>query len=99
MARVLIENQEFIKLINEKVYERIAIVEKQLEQQCQYTRRNCLIVHGIHELSGENTNEILKNFFLDKLGIEIHDSDIDRTHRLKQKSSQMMENQGLSLSN
>ena len=88
VARVLVENEEFIKLINEKVYERIAVLEKQLEQQCQYTRRNCLIVQGIPEVSGENTNEIIKNFFWNKLGIEVYDSDIDRTHRLKQKSSQ-----------
>ena len=63
VARVLVENEEFIKLINEKVYERIAVLEKQLEQQCQYTRRNCLIVHGVHKVSGENSNEIIKNFF------------------------------------
>ena len=88
VARVLVLNEEFIKLINEKVYEKIATLEKQVEQQCQYTRRNCLIIHGIHEVSGENTNEIIKNFFWDKLGIEVYDSDIDRTHRLKQKSSQ-----------
>ena len=35
VARVLVENEEFIKLINEKAYERIAVLEKQLEQQCQ----------------------------------------------------------------
>ena len=39
-------------------------------------------------MSGENTNEIIKNFFGDKLGIEVYDSDIDHTHKLKQKSSQ-----------
>ena len=41
-----------------------------------------------HEVSAENTNEKLKNFFLGRLEIEVYDSDIDRTHRLKQKSSQ-----------
>ena len=87
VARVLVLNEEIIKLINEKVYEKIATLEKQVGQQCQYTRRNCLIIHGIHEVSGENTNEIIKNFIWDKLGIEVYNSDIDRTHRLKQTSS------------
>ena len=33
VARVLVQNEEFIKLINEKDYERIAVLERQLKQQ------------------------------------------------------------------
>ena len=82
-AKVLADNIGFVKLMNQKVNEKTTVLEKQLEQQCQYTRRNCLIVHGIKEELKEDTNEIMKTFFWNELGIEVYDLDIDRTHRLR----------------
>ena len=54
-----------------------------LEDQLQYSRRNCLVVTGVPEKKGvEDTDETIKSFAADKLGLEITDMDIDRTHRL-----------------
>ena len=56
-----------------------------LEDQIQYSRRNCLVVSGIAEQRGENTDEIIKSFAAEKLGIELDHTDIDRSHRLGKK--------------
>ena len=57
-----------------------------LEDQLQYSRRNCLVVTGVPEKKGvEDTDETIKSFAADKLGLEITDMDIDRTHRLERR--------------
>ena len=56
-----------------------------LEDQIQYSRRNCLVVSGIAEKRGEDTDEIIQTFAAEKLGIELEDMDIDRSHRLGKK--------------
>ena len=56
-----------------------------LEDQIQYSRRNCLVVSGIAEKRGEDTDEIIQTFAAEKLGIELEDTDIDRSHRLGKK--------------
>ena len=48
----------------------------------QYSRRNCLVLHGVNKNNGENTNEILRNTFFEELGIEIKEDDLHRSHRL-----------------
>ena len=47
-----------------------------LEDQIQYSRRNCLVVSGIAEQRGENTDEIIKSFAAEKLGIELDHADM-----------------------
>ena len=44
----------------------------------QYSRRNCLVLHGVNENNDENTNEIIVKTFSEKLGVEIKEDD----HRL-----------------
>ena len=58
-----------------------------LEDQIQYSRRNCLVVSGIEEKTGEDTDEEIKTFAAQKLGIELNDTDIDRSHRLGRKQA------------
>lgn len=50
----------------------------------QYTRRNNLRIFGIPEMKGEKTNLIVKEMASDKLGINLEDTDIDRSHRVGQ---------------
>ena len=48
----------------------------------QYSRRNCLLLHGVKEDDEENTDEIVLRTVAEEIGIEINEQDIDRTHRL-----------------
>ena len=48
----------------------------------QYSRRNCLVLHGVNESNEENTNEIIIKTFSEELGVEIKEDDLDRSHWL-----------------
>ena len=55
------------------------------ELQEQYSRRNCLVVFGVPESEGENTDDIITDICTDILGVPVSNTDLDRTHRLGQK--------------
>ena len=57
-------------------------VDKTLDRQEQYSRRNCLLVHGVEENNNEDTDQEIINIVKNDLGEEITIHDIDRTHRL-----------------
>ena len=47
----------------------------------QYSRRNCLLLHGVRELEFENTNVIMK-IVKEEIDVDIREEDLDRTHRV-----------------
>ena len=57
------------------------IQEKQEAEQ--YSRRNCLLFHGIPESENESTDELVQTFLMQNFEIHISHYDLDRSHRLK----------------
>ena len=57
-------------------------VDKTLDREEQYSRRNYLLVHGVEEKSNEDTEQEFINIVKNDLEEEITIHDIDRTHRL-----------------
>ena len=53
-----------------------------MEKQEQYSRRNCLLLHGIPEKKQENTDELCIKAINKHLDLDINDRDIDRAHRI-----------------
>ena len=53
-----------------------------LDRQEQYSRRNCLLIHGLPESKNENTDELVIDTIKEKMGEEIERNEIDRSHRL-----------------
>ena len=76
---------EKLKKAHKKMKENTKNLEEKLEELSQYSRRNCLLIHGIKKEKNENTNEVVKDFFGKYLKIHINDHDVDRTHRLVSK--------------
>ena len=61
-------------------------LEKKADDQEQYSRRNCLLIHGLTETKTEDTDEMVLDVINNKLNIEMSQISIDRSHRLgKQK--------------
>ena len=60
-------------------------LKEQQDEAEQYSRRNCLIFHGLKEREGENTNEMVQHVCEEKLNIKLQNGDIDRTHHLGAK--------------
>ena len=50
-----------------------------------YTRRNCLVFHGIKENRDEQTDSVIIDFLKSQMGIALTTQDLDRSHRLGTK--------------
>ena len=53
---------------------------EQVDRQEQYSRRNCLLIHGITEGNQKNTHDLALD--REKLDTELTQNDLDRTHRM-----------------
>ena len=53
-----------------------------LDRQEQYSRRNCLLIHGTDEEKRENTDEVVINVLKKEMDEEMTHLDIHRSHRL-----------------
>ena len=67
---------------NEIQKRRVDTYEREIEDLQQYSRRNCILIHGIPEEREENTGELALDIFNNKLGLGVDLSELDRTHRL-----------------
>ena len=57
-------------------------ITAETDKQEQYSRRNCLLIHGLPESKNENTDLLAMEAFDTKMNIKITDNDIDRTNRI-----------------
>ena len=69
--------------------DRIAALESKLDSITkenddaeQYSRRNCIIFHGLPETNNENTDETIIKICREKMKIQVDCKDLDRSHRL-----------------
>ena len=79
------ENKKKIEELNgtvSKMNERIEELENKIDRQEQYSRRNCILIHGIAENKEENTDQQAIDFINENLDIKIDEIDIDRFHRI-----------------
>ena len=57
-------------------------LENQLDQQEEYSPRNCILIHSITETQGENTYDISLPTTNEHLEIELTEKELDHTHRI-----------------
>ena len=78
------EKEKLIKDLREEVsslkneHEQL---KSDVENQEQYSRRNCLLVHSIPEEQGKSNDSIVLNAINKHLEKEVTEDDIERTHR------------------
>ena len=80
----IIEDLNNDKILMEKKIENL---EKAVDKQEQYSRRNCILIHGIVEKENENTDNLIVDTLNEHLDVNISENDLDRTHRLGKKSA------------
>ena len=61
----------------------IEALKESLDRQQQYSKRNCILIHGISEQRGEDTDEQVLKMIREKLGETVEKFDLDRTYRLE----------------
>lgn len=70
----------------EEVGTKVGDIEHKFDNLEQYSRRNCLVVHGVAENQNENVVDLCLTLFKEKLNLQVPMVCIDRAHRLgKQK--------------
>ena len=80
-----VEKEKTINELQKNVNDKTATTESlkgSLDRQEQYSRRNCLLIHGLPESKNENTDELVIDTIKEKMGEEIEKDEIDRSHRL-----------------
>ena len=48
----------------------------------QYSRRNSILIHGLPEVKGKDTDSLLIETVKEKMSLDVSIADIDRTHRI-----------------
>ena len=67
-----------VSVVNKKVEN----LEKEIKKHEQYSRRNCLLVHGIVETDDAVTDDLVIKTISTEINIEISPVDLDRKHRI-----------------
>ena len=65
----------------------IGKLEDQLDDPEQYSRRNCLLIHGVEEKPNENLENVVMDILDNKLPAGVLEKEITRTHRIGRKST------------
>ena len=60
-------------------------LENLVDRQEQYSRCNCLLVHGIAETNNENMDDLALKTINEKLDVDITENEIDWSHRIGRK--------------
>ena len=55
-------------------------------RQEQYSRRNCILIHGLKEEMDESTDDRVLKLFREELNEDVLLADLDRTDRIGKKS-------------
>ena len=79
------KKDEMINSLEEKVLglaEKIDKLSSLVDRQEQYSRRHCILIHGVKENQNEDTDEVVTNKIKSEMDLEISLGDIDRTHRI-----------------
>ena len=79
------EKEEIINSLKQEVNglkERVESLEKASDDHEQYSRRNCLLIHGIDEGKDKALDDVVVNMLEDKLKFEILKKHIDGSHRI-----------------
>ena len=85
MRKNVREKNEIIKKLNDKLSaltERSKVLEESIDQQEQYSCRNCLLIHGVEENRNEDTDKLALNIINNDLEIDLTEIAIDRTHHI-----------------
>ena len=62
--------------------EKSKVLKESIDQQGQYSHRNCLLIHDVEENSNEDTDKLVLNIINNDLEINLMEVAIDRTHRI-----------------
>ena len=75
--------------------EKLGKLEESIDAQQQYSRRNFLLLHGIEETKGEDTDDIVLEVLNDDMGPNISKTALDHSHRIGNLKTKKSHDQSL----
>ena len=77
-------NEEIRSLKKENSYltKRLEEMDVVLDIQEQYSRRNCILIHGVDKIDGEDTDDLSIKVIEEHMNQKLKPEDIDRSQRL-----------------
>ncbi|XP_072171575.1 uncharacterized protein [Diadema setosum] len=75
-----------VKKENEKSFHEINKLKTKLNDQEQYSRRNCVRFFGVPETEKEDTTETIRRISKEMLDVDLPSSAIDRSHRVRRRN-------------
>ena len=75
------EKEDLLKEIREMK----SFYEEKMDDLEQYSRRSCLVMTGVKETRDEDTDQIVEEILVSKLGLNLAPFEVQRTHRLGQR--------------
>ena len=79
------EKEKIINDLQEKISDmsnELDVLKNLLDWQQQYSRRNCVLIHGISEQKREDTDGQALKIVREELGETVEKSNLDQTHRI-----------------
>ena len=73
--------------------EKLGKLEESIDAQQQYSRRNCLLLHGIEETKGEDTDNIVLEVLNSGIDLNISKTALDRSRRIGNPKSKKSHDQ------
>ena len=80
-TKTLTQECDCLRSDSAKMKKEISDSRSAIDDQAQYTRRECLEIRGVPVTSGEDTNEIVKKIGV-LIEVDIIDTDISISHRI-----------------
>ena len=72
--------------VSDLLQKRVIALENDVDELEQYSRRNCLLIHGVKEDNKEEVEEKVKDVVNTKLELNLESRDFDRMHRLGKRT-------------
>ena len=79
---------ESLQQENSHIKKELEIVRLAADRNEQKSRSSCLLLHGVEEGENEDTDELVLNALVNKVGIQVQLTDIERTHRIGPRKAQ-----------
>ena len=82
------KKEQIMKKLDENMLvmnKKVQNLEIEIDKHEHYSRRNCLLVHGIVETDDEDTDDLVIETISKKVNIEISPVDLDQMHKIGKK--------------
>ena len=73
---------------NDSLKKELKLIGKTADDNEQKSRTSCLLIHGVEEMEGEDTDQLCLDIVNNEVGVTLSLADMERSHRIGPKKAQ-----------